>query len=70
MDRPYKVKHTYLQLIYQSQHSDKPFRLQEMIPYRALISGEAGAVERACGGARLVGEGHHIEDAQTRLGRT
>ena len=50
--------------------NNKTFQLKEMIPYRALISGEASAIESTCGGARLIGEGHHVEDAQTRLGRT
>ena len=45
-------------------------QLKEVIPYRALISGEAGSIEPTCRCAGLIGEGHHIEDAQTRLRRT
>ena len=45
-------------------------QLKTKISYRALVSGEACSIEATCGGTGLIGEGHHVEDAQTRLGRT
>ena len=42
---------------------------QRILPvsYRALISCETCAIESTCGGARLIGERHHVEDAQSSL---